>query len=150
VIVLDTTVLVYAVGIDHPLRDPCRAIVAAVGDRTVSATTTVEVVQEFAHVRARRRGRADARRLAASYVDLLSPLIAPDEDDLLAGLELFATNERVGAFDAVLASIARRRDHLAAIVSADRAFAELDGIDHVDPADARALAGLIGGHVADR
>jgi predicted nucleic acid-binding protein len=29
-IVLDTTVLVYAKGQDHPLREPCRALVEAI------------------------------------------------------------------------------------------------------------------------
>lgn len=32
VIVLDTTVLVYAVGAEHPLRDPCRRLVEAIAD----------------------------------------------------------------------------------------------------------------------
>nr|MBA2294907.1 VapC toxin family PIN domain ribonuclease [Actinomycetota bacterium] len=45
-IVLDTTVLVYAVGDDHQLREPARAIVAAVESGDVQATTTVEAVQE--------------------------------------------------------------------------------------------------------
>ena len=61
-ILLDTSVLVYAVGAEHPLREPCRAVIAAVGDGTIAATTTVEVLQEFAHVPARRRGRDDGER----------------------------------------------------------------------------------------
>jgi predicted nucleic acid-binding protein len=39
VILLDTTVLVYAKGEDHPLRDPCRELIAAVADRRIEATT---------------------------------------------------------------------------------------------------------------
>jgi uncharacterized protein len=76
-IVLDTTVLVYAVGGEHPLREPCRHIVDEIGAGRLAATTTVEVIQEFAHVRARRRGRLDARALALEFVHLLSPLIQP-------------------------------------------------------------------------
>jgi predicted nucleic acid-binding protein len=63
VIVLDTTVLVYAVGDDHALRDPARAIVEAAEGGAVQATTTVEAIQEFVHVRARRRSRPDAAAL---------------------------------------------------------------------------------------
>jgi uncharacterized protein len=63
VIVLDATVLVYAVGGKHPLRDPCRRLVDAVADGSLAATTTVEVIQELVHVRPRRRGRPDAARL---------------------------------------------------------------------------------------
>ena len=53
-IVLDTTVLVYALGGEHALREPCQRLVEAVAEGRVEATTTVEVIQEFVRVRARR------------------------------------------------------------------------------------------------
>ena len=120
-IVLDTTVLVYAVGADHALRDPCRELVAAVGDGGLEATTTAEVIQEFAHVRARRRGREDAAQLADAYAELLSPLLAVTEADLRDGLELFARSDELGSFDAVLAAAAQGAG-ASAIVSADSVF----------------------------
>ncbi len=132
-ILIDTTVLVYAVGGDHPLRDPCRMVIGEIGAGHLAATTTIEVVQEFAHVRARRRGRADARQLALEYVDLLSPLVQPTETDLARGLELFEHHDAVGAFDAVLAAIVLERDHLAGLMSADRAFSTITGLTHLDP-----------------
>lgn len=132
-IVLDTTVLVYAVGAEHPLRQPCRALIEAVRDGTVAATTTVEVVQEFAHVRARRQGRADAAGVARSYATLLAPLIVVDADDLRAGLDLFERHARLGAFDGVLAAAAVQH-RARGLVSADGAFAHVDGLRHLDPA----------------
>ncbi len=95
-IVVDTTVLVYAVGQDHPLRQPCRTLVAAVRDGRLQATTTVEVVQEFAHVRARRRSRDDAAALARDFAGLLRPLIVMDEGDLDDGLSLYSGNQQLG------------------------------------------------------
>lgn len=139
-ILLDTTVLLYAVGTDHPLRDPCRSIIAAVGDGRLAATSTVEVLQEFAHVRARRRGRQDAAELTAHYATLLAPLVSIDAADLADGLRLFRTHERLGAFDAVLAAAALRREHVTALASADRAFAGVDGLDHLDPGSPEAMA----------
>ncbi len=47
-IVLDTTVLVYAKGDRHRFRDPCRELVAAAGEGRIEATTTAEVIQKFA------------------------------------------------------------------------------------------------------
>jgi hypothetical protein len=131
-IVLDTTVLVYATGTEHRFRDPSRTLVGAVMDRRLEATTTVEVIQEFAHVRARRRGRADAAALAESFVQLLSPLVSVSGDDLCRGLRLFERSDRLGAFDAVLAAAAVGTG-ATAIVSADAAFAELADIEHVVP-----------------
>ena len=139
-IVLDTTVLVYAVGSEHPLRDPCRDLISAIAAGKLRATTTVEVLQEFTHLRARRRGREDGARLARDYLDVLSPLLLVGEDDLREGLRLYSRAERLGAFDAVLAAAAGRSSAVA-IVSADAAFTEAD-VPHVVP-DVPGVAGLL-------
>lgn len=133
-ILLDTSVLVYAVGVEHPLRDTCRAVVAAIGDGRLAATTTLGVLQEFAHVRARRRGREDSAALTERFATLLAPLIVVDHDDLLLGLREFRQHESLGAFDAVLAAVAQRREHVTALVSADRAFTGIPALLHLDPA----------------
>lgn len=131
-IVVDTTVLVYAVGAAHPLRDPCRAVISAVAAGTLVASTTIEVIQELCHVRARRRGRADAAELARSYAEVFAPLLVVGHDDLVDGLALFERADALGAFDAVLAAAARRAG-AAALVSADHAFATVPGLPHLDP-----------------
>jgi predicted nucleic acid-binding protein len=141
-IVVDTTVLVYAKGTGHELREPCFQLMEAVATGDVRATTTVEAVQEFAHVRARRRGRQDAVELAAAYADLLSPLLIVEERDLLEGLRLFERNNRLGPFDAVLAAAARSID-AQALVSADRAFSTVPRLRHVFP-DSKGVAALLG------
>jgi predicted nucleic acid-binding protein len=127
VIVVDTTVLAYAVGSEHPLREPCRRMVAAIRDGLVTATTTVDVIQEFAHGYARRRPRATAVAHARRYVTLL----APTEQDLDAGLRLFQEQEELHAFDAVLAAttITHQAD---ALVSGDRAFASVRRLRFVE------------------
>ncbi|MFL5796768.1 MAG: type II toxin-antitoxin system VapC family toxin [Actinomycetota bacterium] len=132
-IVLDTTVLVYATGSDHPLREPCRELIRAIRRGSLTATTTGEAIQEFAHVRARRRDRADAVEVALAYVDLLAPLLPIEEAHLRQGLRLFEEHPQLGSFDAVLAA-ATLGVGAEALVSADRAFAVVSGLTHVDPA----------------
>lgn len=134
-IVLDTTVLVYAVGDRHELREPARALVDAIASGRVRATTTPEAIQEFAHVRARRRDRRDAAGLAALYADLLSPLLEVGEPDLRDGLRLFERYDSLDAFDAVLAAAAQARG-ATALVSADTAYSAVKGLPFVG------LAGL--------
>jgi uncharacterized protein len=141
-IVLDSTVLVYAVGAEHGLRDPCRRLIGAIADGRLHATTTAEVLQEFTHVRARRRDRADAARGARDYLDLLAPLLVVGEDDLEHSLRLYTRSDRLGAFDAVLAAAAGQAE-AAAIVSADLAFADADVLHVVS--DARGVADLLAG-----
>lgn len=133
-ILLDTTILVYAVGAQHPLRQPCRSLLEGIRDGAVRATTTVEVVQEFAHVRSRRRPRPDASERARDYARGLSPLVRPEEADLFAGLDLWEASMDLGPFGAVLAATALRRGW--ALASADRSFGQVQGLLHLDPARA--------------
>jgi predicted nucleic acid-binding protein len=131
-IILDTTVLAYAVGADHALRAPCQRLVRAIAGGEVVATTTIEVIQEFTHVRARRRDRKEAAELARDYIELLSPLLIVEEPDLREGLRLFEETAKLGAFDAVLAAAA----HAAgadALVSADAGFSAVANVRHVVP-----------------
>ena len=130
-ILFDTTILVYAAGIDHPLRLPCREVLSEIQNSTIRACTTVEVIQEFAHVWAKWRGRADAAYLAVQYGVGLGPLVRPDDDDLHQGLLQFASSPDLGAFDAVLAASALRRGWT--LASADRAFAAVENLLYLDP-----------------
>ena len=81
-IILDTTVLVYAAGDEHPLKGPSRGLVGAIAEDRVEATTTVEVIQEFVHVRGRRRDRHDAADRRRELLRLLGPLISPGDAEL--------------------------------------------------------------------
>lgn len=131
---LDTSVLVYAVGADHKFQEPCRRLIQLVADGTISATTTVEAIQEFVHVRARRRPRPDATALGRAYATLLAPLTHPVASDLIRGLELFERHPDLGAFDSVLAATAERVGD-GRLVSTDGAFREVDGLRLLHPAD---------------
>lgn len=139
-ILLDTTILVYAVGADHALRDPCLQLVEWVASGSVRATTTLEAIQEFTHIRAVRRTRADAAALGRNYAIGLSPLAQPELDDLLEGLELYRRTPSLGSFDAVMAVTARRRGW--SLASADRGFARVTGLLHLNPASASFLTSV--------
>ncbi|HEX7490878.1 MAG TPA: type II toxin-antitoxin system VapC family toxin [Candidatus Limnocylindrales bacterium] len=141
-IILDTTVLAYAVGEEHPLREPCRRLLAAHASGAIEATTTVEVLQEFAHVRARRRSREDAANLTRLYIVALNPIVTTAAD-LDAGLSLFETYPELGAFAAVLAAVAIARG-AESLVSADRAFASVPELGWIDPATP-SIEGVLGG-----
>jgi uncharacterized protein len=131
VMLLDTTILVYALGADHRLRAPCRSLLTLIRDDAVRATTTPEVLQEFTHVRARRRSRKDAAQLAREYARGFAPLAVIDEEDLLEGLDLFERTASLGAFDAVLAATAVRRGW--SLASADRSFGQVRRLHWLDP-----------------
>lgn len=129
-IVVDTTVLVYAVGEDHPLKRPSSLLIEAIARGVVIATTTVEVVQEFVSVRSRRISRKDAAARGRDFAELLSPLLVAERAELERGLSLFERYEGLGSFDAVLAAAALSAD-AEAFVSADRAFRDVPKLPYV-------------------
>jgi predicted nucleic acid-binding protein len=140
-ILLDTTVLSYSVGDAHPLREPCRLILAAHADGRVVASTTLEVIQEFTHVRSRRRPRANAVALARAWLAGLY-LIAIEPEDVDRGLTIFESTPRLGSFDCVTAAVALNR-RAKALVSADRGFGDVPGLNWVVPSS-QALQSLLG------
>jgi hypothetical protein len=132
VIVLDTSILAYAVGGEHPLRHPCRRLMTGIKEGWMSATTTVEVIQEFVHVRSRRVNRRDAARVGRLYAVTLDPLLVTEAVDLEQGLRLFDEHPRLGCFDAMLAAVALRVG-AEALVSADEDFRSVRGLKYVHP-----------------
>jgi predicted nucleic acid-binding protein len=140
-IVLDTTVLACAAGTDHPLREPCRQLIRAIAGETILATTTTGVIQDFTHVRARRRDRKDAADLARDYIELLSPLLLAGETGLREGLRLLGEGTGLGPSGAVLAAAARAAG-AGALVSADTGFSAITAIKHVIP-DAEGVRDLL-------
>jgi len=135
VIVLDTTILVYATGDVHPLRNDNLRLLEAIADGRIEGTTTVEVIQEFVHVRARRQGRAEAAKSARSFADLLAPLLVARDLTVDDGLRIFERHDSLGAFDAFLAASAIA-DKADALVSADRAFSSVSRLTHIAPGTA--------------
>ena len=132
-ILLDTTVLVYAVGEDHRLREPCRRILDAHSLGFTDAAATIEVLQEFVHVRARRRSRNDVAAMTRLFAEALT-IVDTTRADLEAGLELFSRHPALGCFDALLAATALRHG-AEALVSADPGFRDIRGLNHLDPTD---------------
>ena len=134
-ILLDTTCLVYAVGVDHERREPCLALMTAIGEQRVIARTTTQVIAEFAHVRGRRRERNDAAALADDYIALLGPLETVGEADISEALRIWQATPGVGTFDALLIAVAARVG-ADAIVTDDRALRDTDVVPVLTPAEA--------------
>jgi predicted nucleic acid-binding protein len=137
----DTSVFIYALGGEHPYRDPCRAVMAMGVEGRLAGEASIELLHEFVHVRARRKmtratAIADARTIAAT-----SRLHAVGRSDIERAFELWAEHERLDMRDAIFAAQALNRD-IDAILSADQDFEGIDGLERIDPADVDAVATL--------
>lgn len=128
-------VFVYAIGADHPYREPCRRVVGLTAASSLLGETSVEVVQEFAHVRGRRSGDwAEAAARAREVIGWCRPVHPLGEAELMRALDLLARHEELTVRDAVHATSALSQS-IDAILSADRHFDSIPGVERIDPAD---------------
>lgn len=129
---VDTTVLAYAAGDEHPLRGSCRTIVDAVAQGAVQMHASTEAIQELVFHRMRHVDRAVAVEQARTAAELciLQPV---DRNVVGMMLDLIETTSLRGR-DAVHAACALKAG-FTGIVSADEDFDGVPGLDRVDPAD---------------
>ncbi|HEX4806496.1 MAG TPA: type II toxin-antitoxin system VapC family toxin [Conexibacter sp.] len=139
----DTNVFVYALGGPSPYREPCRAIVEHAAAGRIRGEASADLVREFVHQRMRQIGDRALAVAAARRVVALCRLHDVRATDLTLALWLFETHERITARDATFAAVALNRG-LDAILSADRDFDEVPGIERIDPRDAGRVATLTG------
>jgi predicted nucleic acid-binding protein len=138
----DTSVFVYALGGEHPYRDPCRAIMSAGEQGLLAGEASVDLIHEFAYVRLRKgisrhAAAADARDIAGT-----SRLHVVEPSDIERALDLWCEHKRLDMRDAIFAAQALNRG-IDAILSADQGFDGIPGLERIDPADTAAVASLI-------
>lgn len=131
---VDTTVLTFALGGDHALREPCRSILDGAAEKTIEIHASVEAIQELLFHRLRRdspaKAAAEARHLRA-----MLRVHAFDEEVLEDSINLVDSTTIRGR-DAVHAATALAAG-FTQIVSADTDFDGIPGLTRVDPTDVR-------------
>jgi len=139
----DTTVFVYAAGRPHPYRESCRAILERAREDVKLGATGVGVLHELAHITLRRTGdRGLARARAQQVAAICTEVYECDSRDMDAALDLLVSHGQLDVADAVTTATAINRG-IGAILSADRDFDGIPGIERVDPADEPAVTALV-------
>jgi predicted nucleic acid-binding protein len=137
----DTGVFLYAIGGEHPYREPCRSILSAQGSGELVGEASIELIHEFAYVRARRAISRPAAAQSARDVTEMCPLHPVSQADISRAMELWAEHTKLDMRDAIFAAQALNRG-IDAILSPDQGFDGIPGLERVDPADASAVAAL--------
>ena len=139
----DTSIFVYALGADHPYREPCREIVRRAAAGELQGEASADLLQELVHQRARRTGDRHGAAKAVRNVAKLAWWHPLELSDVQRGVDLFEAHGDLGARDAVFAAVALNRG-IDAVLATDRAFDQVSGLERIDPADQRAIASLVG------
>lgn len=125
-IFVDTNVLMYAVGGEHPLRDPARAFFLRSARENLPLATSAEVLQELLHayLPVGRTATLDAAfRLAEGRIATVWPV---EEEDVRFARMLADEHPALGARDLLHLACCRRRDVTRA-KTFDRALASIFG-----------------------
>lgn len=131
---IDTAVIMYAGGRDHPLRAPCQRILRAVVDGEIDAVTSAEVIQEILHrFSALREGELGAA-MARNALDVFGPVVPVTHDVMTRMPQLVRDHPALTARDLVHVATCRE-EGIDTLVSPDRGFDEVGQPVRVDPAD---------------
>ncbi len=131
---LDTCVPLYAVGMPHPYRDACRAVIRGASRREFRAVTSTEVIQEIAYRFSALERRAEGVQLARDFADTVTDVLPVTREDALRSLELLEGHPVLRPRDALHVAVMEAAG-LRLIVTADRHFDGLTDIRRVDPLD---------------
>ncbi len=131
---LDADVPMYASGAAHPLKDPCARIIALAARRPDAFLTDAEVLQEIVHRYLTRRRWPEGRALLDRFALIMEGRVEPVyATDVLEAAALADDLPGLGSRDLLHAAV-MRRSGIHRVVTADRGFDRIAGIERIDPA----------------
>ncbi len=133
-VLIDSNVVLYALGADSPRRQACRDVLSALADGSLIGVASTEMIQEVVHHRLRMTG--DPHRAVADARDTaeLVTVIGFDEVILQSALHLIE-NTGIRGRDAVHAATALTQG-ITVIVSVDPVFDHMPGLIRCAPGEA--------------
>lgn len=141
-LLIDTSIPIHAEDAEGPLRAPCAALMGALADGRLDAEASVELVQEYVHVNLRRGFDRDRVRRQGERLARMLRLHPFDPDHLPSILGMLGSHPQLGVRDAVHA-VAGLANGVEVIVSPDRDFDGIEGLERIDPREEGALDRLL-------
>jgi len=133
---LDVNVPMYAAGGAHPYREACVWVLTQVAEGQLQAAIDSEIIQEILYRYGELQRWDIAVTLATNLLDLVPTVYSVGLDDVHLAIELFEqyAPQGVKARDLVHVAVMRRHG-LTRVISADRHFDQVAGIERLDPED---------------
>jgi predicted nucleic acid-binding protein len=138
---VDANVFLYAIGGESAYREPCRALIGGIRHQRIRGETSVTTLEEVVHHR-RRRGDAMAVARGREVARICSKVHPLDQTLSLSALTVVERHPELGIGDAIHVATALAHG-LQAVVSGDRDFDRIRGIERIDPLDRDGMAALV-------
>lgn len=131
---VDTAIIMYAAGGEHPMRDPSRRILASIRDGELDGVISVEVIQEILHrfIRVRRPEVGQAQ--ATEAMDFFAPVLPITHAVMRRVPELAARYRHLDSRDLVHVATCLH-EGITAIISPDREFDLVAEVRRIDPGE---------------
>lgn len=136
---IDANIFLCALGAEAPQREPCRELLAAVGEKRLDAVTNTEVLQELLYVRSRRLGVKDAFVAVRAAAQIVREVLPVTVEDVLLACRILERHPALSARDALHAAV-MRNGSIHMMASMDAAFDEVTEVNRLDPQTALELA----------
>lgn len=131
---IDTAIIMYAAGGEHPLRAPSRNILQRIGDGDLDGVVSVEVIQEIVHrfTRIGRSGIGQAQAIEA--MDLFAPVLPITHALMRRVPELAARYPRLDSRGVVHVATCIH-EGISEMISPDLAFDQVAEVRRIDPSE---------------
>jgi predicted nucleic acid-binding protein len=129
---IDTAVIMYAAGADHPLREPSRRVLTRIGSGELDGVISSEVIQEILHRFISARRPTEGLVQAAEAMDFFAPVLPITHALMRRVPDLAAKYPTLDARDVVHVATCIH-EGIPTIVSPDRAFDQVAEVRRIDP-----------------
>lgn len=129
---LDTNILIYAVGRPHVYKEPCARLVNRIGGGEIGYNIDAELLQEILHVYISRGERQRGLTMFDDLVRLFPDLLSITKGDVVVARQLIERYPSLSPRDAVHAAVVLTNG-LEDLVSTDSVFDEMVEVVRFDP-----------------
>ena len=131
---LDANVVIYALGVAHPYREPCRRILRALDSDDHDYVMDAEVLQEVLYIFDRRGQRSNGIEKVTDLLIALGDVIPIGSGEIRVALRMLDEQPRLSPRDAIHTAVVLTQG-LEGIVTTDRALGQVAGVTRFDPAE---------------
>ena len=131
---IDTAVIMYAAGGEHPLRDPSRRVLSRIGNGDLDGVISAEVVQEIIHRFVSIRRSDVGQEQAREAMDFFAPVLPITHAVMRRVPDLARKYPSLDARD-LLHVATCIHEGITDIVSTDRGFDQVAEVRRIDPTE---------------
>ncbi len=124
---IDTNIIFYSLGREHPLKEPCRRLVAKITSGEVVANIDVEVLQEVLYVYTHRNERVKGIAACRYLLDIFPNPFPVSKNEIFSALSFMDKYPSLVSRDAIHAAVVVN-NKLKGIISEDSDFDMIKGI----------------------